>query len=421
MVFRFFFVLVSSCISTWLYSQDCTSFRLAEPVVIQPSCTVANDGEVTLQASGGSGPYRYMWDSGIDTFYYDRLGIGTYAVTVTDDVGCQVSKTFTLTSDIVFDAQIDQNKSNLEVCEGNLGIVEVITNTSAPFMAQDEEGRNLGNTIALAGGQHTITIYTEGGCRDDIAIDVISLPIKPAFTAPIPAALCTDQEYALEVTVLLPADEVSGLINQDSWNFDDVTVLDTGTYKLGLYSIRGCFWDTTFTISGDDTEIDLVDSIVIDQSDQVTITGPDDPGLIYSWESANTFSCLDDNCSSIEVTVEVTDVIIAHVTTSSGCTLRDEVVIDVIPEELPSADEPSIPVGFFVPNSINLRDGLISDLCIYTSNQILSIQDFTLVDRWGNIAVEPVSGMGDICLPHEDVLDLTMGVYIYYVDPITII
>ena len=38
-------------------------------------------------ASGGVGPYSYLWSTGSTEWYIDQVGVGTYSVTVTDGDG----------------------------------------------------------------------------------------------------------------------------------------------------------------------------------------------------------------------------------------------------------------------------------------------------------------------------------------------
>ncbi|MDX1941740.1 MAG: SdrD B-like domain-containing protein, partial [Saprospiraceae bacterium] len=68
---------------------------------IKPTCTTiivqeedvpgANNGIAQVIASGGTGPYSYLWEDGQTTQTATGLGIGVYSVTVTDANGCSTS------------------------------------------------------------------------------------------------------------------------------------------------------------------------------------------------------------------------------------------------------------------------------------------------------------------------------------------
>ncbi len=76
------------------------SFNVTEPEaievevasVIHATCHGDNDGEVTIEVSGGNAPYTVAWDenSGNQTgFTASDLAAGTYFATITDDTGCE--------------------------------------------------------------------------------------------------------------------------------------------------------------------------------------------------------------------------------------------------------------------------------------------------------------------------------------------
>lgn len=54
----------------------------------------STDGKATLKISGGTPPIAIAWDSGETTPTASKLKLGEHAVTVTDAMGCKVTKTF---------------------------------------------------------------------------------------------------------------------------------------------------------------------------------------------------------------------------------------------------------------------------------------------------------------------------------------
>ena len=88
-----------------------TSFTLTEPtpvevaaVEVQPGCNAASGaptGSIDITATGGTPGYTYNWGAGAGIVSSDEdqsgLGAGTYDVTVTDDNGCTVVASYTLT------------------------------------------------------------------------------------------------------------------------------------------------------------------------------------------------------------------------------------------------------------------------------------------------------------------------------------
>ena len=68
------------------------------------SCFGGSDGEINITMSGGTGVYTYTWTtsngSGLTAGQEDQSGlsVGTYSVSISDENGCTVSQSFTLTS-----------------------------------------------------------------------------------------------------------------------------------------------------------------------------------------------------------------------------------------------------------------------------------------------------------------------------------
>lgn len=68
-----------------------------EPLRILPethsaTCDTIADGSIELNISGGVTPYQVLWNDDIDSTDRKNIVAGTYAVTVTDGLGCSVSK-----------------------------------------------------------------------------------------------------------------------------------------------------------------------------------------------------------------------------------------------------------------------------------------------------------------------------------------
>ena len=61
------------------------------------SCFGGNDGSATVNVTGGTGPYTYLWSSGGTGSTENNLPDGTYTVTVTDANGCTSTTTVVIT------------------------------------------------------------------------------------------------------------------------------------------------------------------------------------------------------------------------------------------------------------------------------------------------------------------------------------
>ena len=69
------------------------------PIIVAPSCYGATDGSATMEVTGGTPPYSFIWDAATGdqrTATASNLAAGTYTVLVTDANGCSAA-TFTAT------------------------------------------------------------------------------------------------------------------------------------------------------------------------------------------------------------------------------------------------------------------------------------------------------------------------------------
>ena len=60
------------------------------------SCTTAEDGTATVNATGGTPQYTYAWSNGQTSAIATGLAAGTYTVTVTDNNGCTTTASATV-------------------------------------------------------------------------------------------------------------------------------------------------------------------------------------------------------------------------------------------------------------------------------------------------------------------------------------
>ncbi len=99
-----------------------SSTTVAEPAAISVSESIANascnascDGSITLSVTGGNPGYSFYWNSGETTQDIDNLCAGSYSVDVTDNSGCLVTKSYTVTQP----AAVPVNAgSDITICEG---------------------------------------------------------------------------------------------------------------------------------------------------------------------------------------------------------------------------------------------------------------------------------------------------------------
>src|SRR6056297_4219078 len=119
---------------------DDVSITVSEPTALTANITNLVDqncstpGEATVEGAGGTSPYTYGWPGtagGVSGNTASALTAGSYDVTVTDDNGCQVIETVTITDVGAITASSSLNANPL--CNGDAnGAIDVTIGSGTP-------------------------------------------------------------------------------------------------------------------------------------------------------------------------------------------------------------------------------------------------------------------------------------------------
>jgi PKD repeat protein len=158
---------------------------------VDETCNYLDNGSVSVIASGGTLPYKYVWQpTGETTATVTALAAGTYTITVTDNNGCIVSMSAVVNEpaplDITFDDQIDVSCYN-----GTDGTVRAIPTGGTPnYSYLWTPGNSTSDAISnIPAGTYTVTVTDKNNCQVQNSI-VIGEPVLPVSisTSSIPAS-----------------------------------------------------------------------------------------------------------------------------------------------------------------------------------------------------------------------------------------
>ena len=155
----------------------------ADQIVVAGAVTNAlctgEDGDITLSVSGGDAPYTYLWSPNGETTASISAGGGTYAVTVTDSEGCEITENYTIGVTNNLNATIDPNGATIE--GGQSVDLEVVLNPAAPnatYTWTPTEGLSCTNCPNPTASPSETTTYvvavtTGDGCSDTAMVTVV--------------------------------------------------------------------------------------------------------------------------------------------------------------------------------------------------------------------------------------------------------
>ena len=193
-----------------------------------------NNGSATIQVTGGSGNYSFLWSTGDTTATADSLLSGIYTVVVTDNVyGCQDTAKVAV-SDSTFEFM---GYVRHATCGQNNGAIFLTVPNGYTILWED--GRTTDVITDLAPGDYTVTVTDpSSGCKRVVTYTVIS---KDDFgiTATVTPAGCFIDNGAINITVAEPGNYSFKWSNGATT--EDISNLAPGAYTVIVTNLNtGC-------------------------------------------------------------------------------------------------------------------------------------------------------------------------------------
>ena len=306
------------------------------------SCNGSCDGTINLSISGGSSPYTVSWsgpsapvNGGNQTSYSGVVCAGTYIATVTDNNGCVVTTSVTLTeaTPIAFTFNVLSPISCNGECDGQLSAF-ASGGVGQFTYVWDDPDMTTGPVTPdnLCPGTYCVTATSGNGCVEVGCFTLVEPDVLTLDCSVQNLACAGDNSGSITCTTLggtpVYTYEWSGP-NGFTSSLESISGLAPGDYCVDVVDSRGCMYTECFTV----TEPSVIEPSTVvtdyngfgvscfgscDGSITVTATGGTPP---YTYVPAQT---LTDLCPG-PYTITVTD--------SDGCAVDVSVTITE-PEEL---------------------------------------------------------------------------------------
>lgn len=335
------------------------------------TCFGGSDGTLFAEASGGTGPYSYLWSNGNTETEIDSLPAGFYSITVTDYYSNTVSDTIEILQPDAFvftDTTIDITCFGLS--NGEIDVT--ITGGTAPY---EYEWLNSSYVLAaltedisnMPADIYTLLITDTLGCTATQSFE-ITQPDELELDLQVTDAYCYDASTGA----------ISSTVNGGTLNYSylwsttdviaDISNIPAGTYYLTVTDNHNCFViDSAVVSQPDSIEIEY-SSIPVsckDQSDGIITVYPNggNGNYMYSWDNGETTANIEELLGG-DYTITVTDMM--------GCLGVETITVEVI-----DIDCISIPSSF-TPNG----DG-VNDVWVIDNSQIYDGFEVNIFNRWG--------------------------------------
>jgi gliding motility-associated-like protein len=268
-----------AAISTPITIVDPPPLVLDSLVTVPVSCTGNNDGQLIIEASGGTGVIRYSIADQLSEFFeaddplfpnrktFTDLSPRSYEIIIQDDLGCTITQTITISEPMLLVAGI--GSSIPETCMGDEdGSVSIqVGGGTAPyeFAVNSSDDMDFAPNPSqtwdnLRGGEtYVIFVRDAMGCQTSVLVPVeIGVDLQPTSVVAygcdgiFPNSTATVQvqdtsQYPQLLFALDPADPTNALTaeagNQRTWGD-----LSPGDHTAYIYHENGCTTFVEFTI-----------------------------------------------------------------------------------------------------------------------------------------------------------------------------
>ena len=249
---------------------------------IDLTCNGAGDGQASAAATGGVGPYTYLWDdpAAQTTAIATGLVAGTYTMVVTDANGCTTSCDAIVAEPSIITCTIVPTNP---LCAGGMGGELDLTaagGTGVLTFDWDNDGPedpddDTEDLVGLAAGTYTVTVTDANGCTTTCDATLVD---PPALTCTSSATDATDCGID-DGTVTGVGSGGTGLymysLNGGAAQASGIfTGLSAGNYTITIIDANGCTVDCMATVDAPSAPMCTITNIV-----DVTCNGDSDGSL----------------------------------------------------------------------------------------------------------------------------------------------
>lgn len=154
----------NNCVTTLSVPVHEPSVLDANHLVNNVSCSGGNNGSISLNVSGGTAPYLYIWSNNTYNGDIFNLYAGTYSVRVVDNHGCIFKDTLEVTqpaSPLIVNGVVTDATSSVNP-DGAITIT--VTGGVAPYAYSWSDGSTSKDETHLYAGNYTVNVIDANGC-----------------------------------------------------------------------------------------------------------------------------------------------------------------------------------------------------------------------------------------------------------------
>ena len=292
------------------------------PTIGYVSCSGFNNGSITLNPVGGTGPYTYLWSTGDTTQFLVNIPSGQYFVSILDSNNCLALDTILM----IQPNQLDDSSSTImPTCNGfSDGSINVVASGGTmPYNYLWSTGDTSQNLQNVSAGQYIVSVIDSNSC---ILYDTIVL-LEPDAISAIDSIENVSCNGFSDGSIFLLIDGGTGtydMLWQTGDTISSITNLASDWYEISITDSNNCL---------------LIDSFFVEEptilEDSITITEPtcysfsNGSASVFAFGSVSPYSYIWSNGDTSQLLQNITagqySIII---TDNNNCVIYDTLNVD---------------------------------------------------------------------------------------------
>jgi len=229
---------VNNCSYSAVYTvgNNSGSLNFGQSAIQNESCGNSN-GSLNISVSGGVAPYSYVWSNGSTSEDLTGLSEGTYNVTVTDALGCEISSSYSILNGS--GALNVSGQSSSALCSNaNGSITQTILDSNGPVQFSWNTGATTQNINGLLPGTYSCTITDASGCQivNSYTVGQVNGDLSVSGIL-VTNESCGNANGAINITTTGNNLSYAWSNGQTS---EDLTAIPVGNYTCTISNAQGC-------------------------------------------------------------------------------------------------------------------------------------------------------------------------------------
>ncbi|HLP20402.1 MAG TPA: T9SS type A sorting domain-containing protein, partial [Chitinophagales bacterium] len=209
-------------------------------------CSGAQNGSATVNVTGGTGDYEYLWSNFNSTPTVQNLPGGNYTIQVSDSNGCTATATVTVDEADPIQFATATTNANIGAADGGVQVTNP-TGGTAPFTFAWNTGDTTQNLTATAGGTYSVTVTDSNGCTETATVIVQENPNSVSVLAEeFSFSICPNPAYnqvlvAVSKTGTNTTISIKNILGQQLYiqNLHSTTTnIDLSLFAAGVYMLE---------------------------------------------------------------------------------------------------------------------------------------------------------------------------------------